>query len=590
MLIASQEKRQAQNGQVQLLRSWLSQQKTPTLLSLAVQANFKEKAGRKEALTENDIPLADMIAVGLREALREHQYSDAVLELPFFRMMCVLANGILKEICFTMSSVLVVKAGEEVFHPAQEIEHAILLAEGSMSYNWFEGARHSRHHLRRSFTQMQMRESEQSKYNQSVSVLKEAWVCELALLICWQTTGRMEADMNSELLLVASDKFIKVVVSSPILSAAVASYAEQACNMLQCTEAAYSYTDVDCQLDCDVVVSQLHTSIRAQLLSFPTLEVLRRQQTSFMGLGTVRGDRLADLEDEITRGVSHLMVGPKGANNIYRVARIVVLQLSNKDGMTLVQLAKSAAGMLQPKFHLPGCKVLAGEQPSDAIQRLIEEQLSLLREGIELQEVKTQVEDAQSATYGIPTKYIKLVYTAVLCGKMVRDMNSPGFLSMGRGRSEKPLVMTISGAWSWTWNSSMALGSDTMVSSRFPCRPLDSEGATHSFAVLQNGTGKLPTEGNATNIADHVQANDIRIFQWLPEEDFAGLYKRREEAQAEINTAATHITVNQWHKLLQWRLQEELQEEVLELCDGEPMLVPHVGSNLSAVCQFTVDF
>eukprot|EP00971_Amphidinium_carterae_P220853 4384753-Amphidinium_carterae.1 len=199
---------------MQMLTTFLAQRRTPVLLSLAVQADFHRKLLEQDTVTELDLPSLSRVSAGLRSALRESQYTEACLALPFFRLLSHVRPSIVSGLCSTMSSFSVRRSGEKLFEARQLEDRAILLARGQMSY------------MKVNCSDTRARSMQSLKPTPSGSV--EA---DVRAEVEWRTRGTLEMEATSELLEVSTVEFQKTVLLDTTLAAVVSDYAMQVCHL-----------------------------------------------------------------------------------------------------------------------------------------------------------------------------------------------------------------------------------------------------------------------------------------------------------------------------------------------------------------------
>mmetsp|Transcript_27005 Transcript_27005/g.62356 ORF Transcript_27005/g.62356 Transcript_27005/m.62356 type:complete len:1082 (-) Transcript_27005:8-3253(-) len=605
-LIESHEKQHDMHKKVHKLTTYLGQRKTPIFLSMAIGADFQNKVSASKPLTEQDLPFLQVISAGLRAALREFEYASYFLHLPFFRMLSVPNQFIVKSLAFA-STIRIAKDGDEVFPARQEIEHAMLLASGSANY---------RHTPARttpgSATNM---ESCWAAADESLSM--GAWLCELALFSKWSTVGRLDAAAKCEMLVLSAEQFIKVVTSDPATEAVTAHYAVKLGEIFIEEEADWM-TDLTCPFDCDRVIANMDAVLKGTLISMPVLELFRRQQNVLIEFW--RQSTVAALEEEVSQGRCHLTLEPP--HGILRVVRLAVLKLHAKDGSILMQLVERRNGSVTAKFCLPGTKTMENETPELALERLLEEKLHLIAAAVRVCSQSIVVETDMSATFGLRTKYIKTVFTADLLGHMeVNGMNlSSNSMISDRPTGQVGLQHTESSA-SIVGGSSGVLRSFQLgrvlkrpramqwkpadsLSTIFS-KAFDTDGHQHAFALrvdlsgrgvneeLTNGSSQrtLPSRCSAGRLPSTLSQDEstlplphqipalrqfspfgafeedemfalhsglINVFKWVMPTDLECLNEKRSELETELVSAANALSMHHWHKLMAWKLRSQV--------------------------------
>jgi len=561
-LINSHEKRQDISKKIQALNAFMRQQKTPVLLSLSVQANFNEKIMAPRHVTELDLPFLELLAPGLRAALRENQYSESFLLLPSLRMLSVMQENVLQALAFEASTITTARDGEEVFQQSQEMEHAILVSRGSMKYNSVRSALMPC--LSPAPERLTRYKSEQTQMRLSV-INAIAWVCEMALMVTWTTLGSLTAVSECELLLLSTEPFIKVVASNPAVAAVAASFAVQLCEVINAEENRMNITDIDPGVDHDVVVSKLHVAIRGGLVSQPILETLRRNQRL---RGFLHGTDFGELEEELRSGKCHLVLGPDGPSCIIRCVRVVVLRLTDRYGNLCVQLGEMQSGACAARFVLPGSKILGNESPEQAVRRLVDNKLHTMC-GLVPHAFEISVEYGSSESYGLTTKYIKHVFAAELPGHLEKDETMVPLTSeprLGRmnsavsGRSEASQVQhfirhRIGRIWSdWSDYVRRPASDSAVTTASFSVTAFSTDGTKHAFALPQ----KTLQQGSETSDSQAcgLQHGKFRVYRWMDENEFATLSTRRADVESELTPVLSSLSVHEWRSLLSWKMKK----------------------------------
>jgi len=94
-----------------------------------------------------------------------------------------------------------------------------------------------------------------------------------------------------------------------------------------------------------------------------------------------------------------------------RIVPLVALNLIRHDGLVLARLGKWKRGV-KPKIEavLPGGKIQSGSTPQEALEKVIATDLPQLRLGITVGHFDTTVEERESASVGMTTRYIRATY------------------------------------------------------------------------------------------------------------------------------------------------------------------------------------
>eukprot|EP00971_Amphidinium_carterae_P254521 5053013-Amphidinium_carterae.1 len=215
-----------------------------------------------------------------------------------------------------------------------------------------------------------------------------------------------------------------------------------------------------------------------------------------------------------------------------------------------------------------------------ARERLTQEQLHIIADGIRIVDVQIAVEYEFSHSYGfLRTKYIKYIHDAELDGRLEKDITLPPPM-LQRVNSETSKRSGASGAVvphessstskdsrkvaTFTKLSSVWMKSETNLgrahrthSAHAPILgspPFPSEGPTPSFAVQESiAGGETPP----------FLGTPVRVYRWLQAPDFHMLLARRIEVESELTPIMRGLTFNDWHTLLSWRLTPDRKVPVI---------------------------
>mmetsp|Transcript_30545 Transcript_30545/g.71319 ORF Transcript_30545/g.71319 Transcript_30545/m.71319 type:complete len:1137 (+) Transcript_30545:102-3512(+) len=604
-IIEQQQKQQEMNKKAQILNSFLSQCQTPTLLSVAVLDDFSKKVLEPKPVTESDMPFLVMVKPTLRAALREHRYGTAFYGNDVLRMLCVIHEPLLQQLCFTASNVAAFPIGEEVFEEGDEMDHSLLLTDGQAEYTFLRSSTLPALSSRRSIGNGSNRSSRQDSDSEPLAVehvAADQWICELAILINWTTVGTLITRSQCELLKLSADEFLKVLVNHPQLMVVTAQYAAVLAASL--TELVRQpvvtqklpFTDINPGVDCDEIISNMSHILRG-LVSRPLLDMLRRHQRVLGGVLAAR-KAFADLETEVRKGKCHLSIGVDGISSIGRVVRIVVLQLTNQEGLMCVQIAESKGrDKIIPKFGLPGRKVRGAETTEEAAQEMIKEQLHTLGHALSnVAGVEIVTESSYSDSYGMWTKYIKTIFKLKLMGYFTKqrkseldaalwpidsltvsaeitaipDRNVPEVTASrntpqrDRNTTALPARRQLLGL---RRHQAAAQGSQSQelqdshrddLISRECGQKMDSDGVHHGFAV----PAAADSPGGA---GEDLQSEDTSrwdpldkcfyLYRWLSESQYASLLQRKSEVELALQPVLKGLNMAQWQQVFSWKLQ-----------------------------------
>eukprot|EP00971_Amphidinium_carterae_P257009 5102410-Amphidinium_carterae.1 len=231
-------------------------------------------------------------------------------------------------VCGEASSPALIDKGQEIFSDNQEMDHALILTKGMVTYKQMPTAPARRSAAPDSGAISPQKAGPNAGDERLISTPQ--WICELALILQWVSLGGLLGAGRSELLLVASDEFIRIVLEVPDVAAFVAVYAAEYSRRLQdLLDQGLVDTDPLCDfdpgVDSDEIVATIDMSMRTALVSRPALEAMKRNQKPLAGF--LHKKSIEDLEEEVASGKCHLVMELDGP--VSRVVRLVVLELLN---------------------------------------------------------------------------------------------------------------------------------------------------------------------------------------------------------------------------------------------------------------------
>jgi len=116
------------------------------------------------------------------------------------------------------------------------------------------------------------------------------------------------------------------------------------------------------------------------------------------------------LEEEVEKGDCDILVYPN--ERVLRVVIVSALRLINDSGQVLAQVAKVFQGTLLLRCTLPGTKQGVGEDPKEALDRMLDTKLLPIRNGVSIVKQTRDEEFRVSKKYGVNSKYLRTVFHA----------------------------------------------------------------------------------------------------------------------------------------------------------------------------------
>lgn len=381
MLVRSQMQQQAQKEDIRTLYMFLNQQNVTQLLSVTITQQVVERMTTPTRLSENDVPALKFLSTSLRADLRCSLYLQHFTKHPVFRMFQAVEETLLQQVVGSVISHAVAQPGSELFTEWQPIDEAYIVLRGCLEY------------------------SREDVVDSPLYIEEHgSWICEVALWLHWQTHGLLQAIKPTELLVLGVEGVHRSLLIRPDLIAVTQNFIAKLCETARRTHRR-ALTDFRCDIDIDVIVASMSRELR-QTISQPALVRLHHQNIGGLTAMFHKKKGRWALDQEVEEGKCHLMSDELG--QIVRVVQLVLLRVCREDGLQCVNLARQMEGSFTPLLDLPGGKLLEGESLDEAMIR-IAQSLEPAIEGIEITEWEVFVEEAFSARFGLPTKYIKLV-------------------------------------------------------------------------------------------------------------------------------------------------------------------------------------
>jgi len=210
----------------------------------------------------------------------------------------------------------------------------------------------------------------------------------------------MEAETPCELLECSAANVAEVIrIANPHAHLLACSYAAALVSKLENADFS-SLNDFHSKNDYDHVVALMPSDAR-MLMSYPALQFLKHQLS--FGAQT-----LEELEEEVQDGKCNLRIE---SERVLRVVHVVALQMRCLDEVC-VQLGELRGDESMPSVELPGKKMRMLEMPMDSAQQLVSELFPNFAASISFSGCDTFIKERSSATYGIPTRYVRHVVQA----------------------------------------------------------------------------------------------------------------------------------------------------------------------------------
>mmetsp|Transcript_54487 Transcript_54487/g.155151 ORF Transcript_54487/g.155151 Transcript_54487/m.155151 type:complete len:879 (+) Transcript_54487:97-2733(+) len=398
-MIDAQMRKAEQSDRLRKLGRYLRQHKVTPRMSITVHNQVVERMRTEKALSSQSVTVLLLLSRKLRAELSTEIFGPVLTSgQTVFRACNVVHEEFLPELCRSAVSDISATPGEVVFGSGQAVQRTLVALSGSLQYQ---------------------RDDDLMDTGVCHEVQPQQWFCELCLWVQWQTQGVLEALGASELVAINSVDLFKVLQQTPDLMRLASDFSIKLSSELR--KGQVELCDMKPGLDADAVLAVLPTKQR-RLISEPVLDDLAQNTTGLARLFGRGRESLNKLKEEVRKGECHLTQDESGAT--LRIVQLVAVKIKREDGRICVELGKldSSFQLHEPVFKVPAVKVRGGEQPEDALQRLLcAGDLSDLQSHLQvgpLPDVVLSLSD--SDTYGVRTKYIRREYHARLTSDVHR--------------------------------------------------------------------------------------------------------------------------------------------------------------------------
>jgi len=364
------------------VQEFLFQQHVDTFLSTNVAMQIMERMAVRPSIGLEDVSSAvSLLSVDLRQKLWHAIYGPKLARHHFLRTLDYLDDRLTLDVCFSAVSWWTLRPGEEVFESGCQVPSAYYVMEGSLLY------------------QIGM-EPDPDPHGSDV------WFCEMALWVVWETLGRAEANIASQVMQILWEKLWKLLEARPEVRLVAMDYSVTYAGAI--AKERPPLTDMDFLIDHDNLVA-LMTMVSRRLMSLPALTALKLSKN----LTKLKsGARMEKLEAELEKGGCDLREDLDG--KVVRVVRVVATHIVRSDNLVCIELGEQSEEDFRPTMVLPGTKIRHGEYPMDAMRRLLgsmniqADKLTWKNRKISPPSVKA------SPQYGVDTKYVRTVFYAAL--------------------------------------------------------------------------------------------------------------------------------------------------------------------------------
>jgi len=406
--------RQEQVQKLRNLRQFLNQHKVMSILSLAIQKQVSSRMNARKNLSIQEVSALKLVSTSLRSELRVFIHKPCIVHHALVRVIEIVHEELLMEMCGTLLNPCIVEPGEAIFQPSIKIETARIPLWGTLEYVPARMSSPFRpSNTVRSFDEITSTRSDD--FDVFITVVSPKWISEMALWVMWSTRGMLEASSAAELCTLDVVSLTNIVEPYSEVCALLHQWCLALCFTLE-VEQPNSINDVDVGVSRGAVILNLPLDSRIHMAR-PALSALRQQRSRWAGLlGVARG--VADLDDQVHDG--RCCVWRDDDGTVLRIVRMVTLRLERFDGFICIQLAdwKSSSDETTMRkdtaIALPSAKARPEEQPSHCVEKFLQKDFVKFEAGATLGECELITEQKPSPRYGVDTVYFQSMFHATL--------------------------------------------------------------------------------------------------------------------------------------------------------------------------------
>eukprot|EP00930_Biecheleria_cincta_P021527 TRINITY_DN15937_c0_g1_i1.p1 TRINITY_DN15937_c0_g1~~TRINITY_DN15937_c0_g1_i1.p1 ORF type:complete len:1114 (+),score=190.29 TRINITY_DN15937_c0_g1_i1:122-3463(+) len=385
---------QQKNKTLRQLSQLLDQHRVRTELCIRVTRQIKERMSSTKMLTEEDVPALELLSHSLLRELRYALHGAHLETHPLMRLLRQLQPLGVADVCSAALHVLVVPAGDALFHAGKEAQYAYILGSGDMAYTLRDDGR--------------------------FVVSQDQWLSEAALWCIWNHVGECVASSACQVLCLHPDHMIDALFKYEGLHSMVSAYGRRFhSHLVAASPPSAPYPD-----DLQVAYTSYSDIVMGlgqkeqQVIADVALRYLLRSRLWGMTVH-VTPEILARLRREVSEGKSFVLQDQDGSAS--RVVHVSLLKLKVRDepACFLAEIGRiEKDGTVKMDFQLPGGKQRRGELPSHALRRAIfQAMLKDIVSHIEIESVTRETVWKESERYALQTKYTKTLHHATLNSK-----------------------------------------------------------------------------------------------------------------------------------------------------------------------------
>lgn len=392
------------------LRRYLLENNVNMKVAMLVQRQAAARFNDMAMLTAKDVPALATLATGIRQRLHGEICQPHLQKHQLFHLWLHIDSQWFQQFCSRAVDLKFLRPEDDLFHPGGESVAYYFIISGSMDYT-------------------QVPESSPVDQETNVDVGHNEWLCESTLWVHWIHVGKAEAVTKCQVLAIEIDGFAAAINEHFTVGPVAAAYGRSFAERVVSSRPPHLPWPDDLQVPFtkyrDVVVAlpaELHVLIGSLALEHCKSGFVRSWKNK---------PSQNKMRQEVQDGRSILILDQAG--EMERVVSVVVLHLSRGDGRVLVQVAKWENNQSVPDMQLPAAKCRRNESSDEALQRLINTDLTPLAPAIDIQHMERATAEQDSARFGVRTTYCRKKFFAnfdeAICA--LNTVSRPSLMSSG---------------------------------------------------------------------------------------------------------------------------------------------------------------
>mmetsp|Transcript_51463 Transcript_51463/g.122383 ORF Transcript_51463/g.122383 Transcript_51463/m.122383 type:complete len:1164 (+) Transcript_51463:71-3562(+) len=539
-MVEFQMLRNGRQQKLRMLRQFLSDNSVDLDISYLVQKQVKERLNLSNRLTEQDVPVLNVLSSQLIAELRMEIYRAHLISHLLFNTWLGMDRQAFMALCSELSFTFL-RPDDQLFNPGPADECCFFLISGPTLY----------------------RQTPDTSYVDEVEetpVKLKGWIAEAAMWSYWRHVGTVEARGSVQLLLLTVDALNEALQTRSPIRRVVQQYAE-----------IFHRRIIEAKPPDGIYPTDIHIP----LVNFEDIVMLMDKESQ-AAVGHVAIRHLKNtfafgdmghhaLKSEVEKGKCNVILCQNG--EVLRVVSVVAVRVENGLGQVLAQIGvyddEKEEKSIKTECQLPGLKQNRAEEAKDAAYRCLQEKVPQLVHGVTVYGCNRITEMKPSKEFGVRTKYVKTVCHAVVDHESVDLQEWQAMNNLERYQLSQPRIdggsvfSSEAGAWdiypmlgnkkvffySWITEEELALfatpGGEAMIRQRLESLEFNYE----EFRLkaekldLSNGFRSSKSDGQKYNSGIHAvaEANSEEVMQTATEatsEQSGNASKEASELQA----------------------------------------------------------